>query len=650
MPSMAQSISPLAKNVIMLISDGAGQSTWDAASYYRHGELGKEIYDGYAVQHYMSTTPLTTSATPTNTAQPGMVYDPTKAWSAAPSPGGFAAYDYLKTGPTDSAAAATALASGQKTYNNAINYDNFGRPLKNISDYATEGGRSVGVVSDVQWTHATPAGFAAHNISRNDYGGIAREIVESGQASVVMGAGHPFYDANGNFRLPASEAAYNFVGGSKTFMELISGNTDYTFIDSEAQFNALADGSYKLDAGEKILGTFRNSNTLQYNRDGSAPGNPLEGVPTLSTMATGALNVLSQDEDGFFLMVEGGAVDWAAHANNLGRIVEEQISFNEMVEAVHAWVERNSSWEETLVIVTTDHANGLMLGPDSSTQAFQTIANNGKGVLPDVKWHSGNHTNELVPIFAHGKGAELITAAATKTDPGLAVWGAQEGQQKYLENNHVFDAMFGALGEDDNVLVGTAGADVMRGYGGNDMHDGLAGLDWAVQAGKLADWTVAGTAQGLYTAMRTGEVDSFLNVERLVFEDKVLALDFDGAAGQVERLYHATFGRASDIVGATHHVGKLDSETRTLEEAGEIFLNSAEASALLALDNTAFVSRLYEQALEREGEAAGLQGWVRALEAGVAREDVLLGFSESAEHLSLMPRSGIELNREIFVG
>jgi alkaline phosphatase len=451
---MAESTTP-AKNVILLVSDGASVGTWDAASYYQHGALGQQAYDDFPVQGYMTTYPLTTSSTPTygevgqEGEKPG--YDFTQVWNAAPAegmygdyPAAFEGYEYLRENVTDSAAAGTALATGVKTYNNAISYDDNGNQLTNIGDYAVEAGKALGVVTSVQWSHATPAAFAAHNESRNDYESISKEMIESGRASVIMGAGHPFYDANGEFRIPISPDDYSYVGGAETFMEVMSGNTDYSFIDSKEQFEALADGSYDLSEGEKILGTFRNGSTLQQGRDEGTP--MLDNVPELSTMAEGALNVLNQDQDGFFLMVEGGAVDWAAHANDTERLLQEQISFNETVESVVSWVETNSSWEETMVIVTTDHGNGLVLGPDATTEAFQPVENNGQGSLPGVSWHTGNHTNELVPIWAKGAGAEYLAQAADSIDPGLGNYAYRDMGSTYLDNTDVFDAMYAAMG------------------------------------------------------------------------------------------------------------------------------------------------------------------------------------------------------------
>jgi alkaline phosphatase len=148
-------------------------------------------------------------------------------------------------------------------------------------------------------------------------------------------------------------------------------------------------------------------------------------------------------------MVEGGAVDWAAHANDTGRLVEEQVSFNEMVDSVVDWVEASSSWDETMVIVTSDHGNGLLLGPDAAEVSFQPVQNNGKGELPGVSWHTGSHTNELVLVWAEGKGAELLAEAATKVDPGLVNYAYAGMDQNYVDNTDVFDAKTAAMGLGD---------------------------------------------------------------------------------------------------------------------------------------------------------------------------------------------------------
>ncbi|WGE89920.1 alkaline phosphatase [Actinobacillus arthritidis] len=448
--------SPKAKNVILLISDGAGINTWKAASYFRHGALSKEVYDKFDVKLFASTYPLNTSNKPTNSLENSIKFDPKNLWNKDKSnyqhkgnltsyPSYFSGYEYAQTDFTDSAIAATALASGQKTYNNAINWSNNDTRIKNIGEYVVESGRSLGVISSVQWSHATPAGFLSHNISRNNYAEIAQEAVKSGRASVIMGSGHPYFDKNGKATQPKNEKDFRFVGGKETWENLVAGKTDYKLIDSKADFIALAEGKLDFHGKQKILGTAPNNATLQFNRDGVTAGNRLENQPDLATMTLGALNVVSKNDKGFFLMVEGGAVDWATHANNLPRLVEEQIDFNLAVEATVNWVEKNSSWDETLLIVTTDHGNGFLQGPDSNDKFYSEIVNQGAGTLPLVRWYSDNHTRELVPIFAKGFGAKhFLEIAKPETNLGT-YYKATPESQFYVDNTDIFRTMLKAF-------------------------------------------------------------------------------------------------------------------------------------------------------------------------------------------------------------
>ena len=113
-------------------------------------------------------------------------------------------------------------------------------------------------------------------------------------------------------------------------------------------------------------------------------------------------------------------MDWMAHANNTGRIIEEQIDFNHAVQAAVDWVEAHSNWRETLIVVATDHGNGLPLGPESDRVPFQPVQNRGAGVLPGVLWHHGNHTRENTLLWAHGAGAQTLYAEVQAVDPALA--------------------------------------------------------------------------------------------------------------------------------------------------------------------------------------------------------------------------------------
>ena len=459
----AQGSGP-ARNVILLISDGAGFHTWTATSYFQHGRLGGQVYDSFPVRTLMTTYPLNVSSEPTGDEVATISYDADPAWDRRVMEGEFEGpvtrrpyghhfegYNYVRQNFTDSAAAGTALSAGIKTYNNAINWTNTDQPARMLGDRVKASGRALGVVSSVQVTHATPASFMCHNRSRNDYAGMGQELLETELPDLVMGAGHPFFDNNGHYATPTDDSAFQYVGGADAYTRLLTGQTGYHFIDTRADFDALAEGRLELSR-DKLYGLAPVDSTLNYLRGAEAGGfvppetmgNMLSTVPTLETMTRGALNWLGQKENGFFLMVEGGAVDWACHVNNLPRMIEEQIDFNRSVEAVVAWVEANSSWDETLVIVTTDHGNGIIYGPDSDQFAFQPVTNRGAGSLPDVKWHYDHHSNELVPVWARGPGADLLHEFRTGTDhnTSLVGWGAENS---YHDNTDVARVMQTAM-------------------------------------------------------------------------------------------------------------------------------------------------------------------------------------------------------------
>jgi alkaline phosphatase len=290
---------------------------------------------------------------------------------------------------------------------------------------------ATGIITSVPISHATPAGFAAHNESRDNYAQIAREMLLESAVDCVMGSGHPLYDNDGNIK--DSDYIYKYVGGQTTWDALVAGTAggdadsdgiddSWTLIETRAEFQALADGN----TPKRVCGIARVHKTLQQGRSGDKKAQPYkvpptETVPTLTEMTKAAINVLDADTDGFFLMVEGGAVDWAGHGNQSGRMIEEQIDFNKSIEAVMAWVEKNSDWEQTLLIVTSDHECGYLTGPDSGQTADGPVwnepVNKGKGNQPEMQWHSSSHTNLLVPFYAKGRAADLFKKAAVNTDP-----------------------------------------------------------------------------------------------------------------------------------------------------------------------------------------------------------------------------------------
>jgi len=448
------------KNVMLFITDGASWGTWDMASYWATGMQRGQAYANFPVRLGMTTYPLNTSSTPTNTGIPRVSYDPARAWDTTPNDGSFGGrpsyfngYDYIKRDFPDSAAAGTALATGVKTYNNAINFDDFANPLRYITQDAKALGRSTGVITSVPFSHATPAVFGAQNISRNNYFQIAEQMLSNPDLDLIMGAGDPRFDSNGAPRAVPREQ-YMTV---EQLNRLIENDPAYnrTFLSSVAEFRAMADGSAIPDG--RVIGLAQVGDTLQANRNrpadpanisverGNASGVPFnENVPTLVEMTAGAINYLSRNPNGFFLMVEGGAVDWMAHANNTARIIEEQVDFDRSVAWAIDWVNTFSNWDETLLIVLTDHGNGMPMGPNSDTIPFQPIENRGQGVLPGVLWHYGTHTNENTLLWAKGAGSERLYDFVVGTDFGLVEF-LQFNDGRYIDNTAIYPVMLAAL-------------------------------------------------------------------------------------------------------------------------------------------------------------------------------------------------------------
>ena len=429
------------RNMIIFIGDGCGFNHIAAADLYQYGVTGRQVYEGFPVR--LGVTTYSTSGR--------AAYNRQRAWRDL---------DYLKEGATDSAAAATALACGVKTYNGAIGVvlPEGGtapadvRPVENILERAEKQGKATGVVTSVELSHATPAGFVAHTAARGDYVEIARQMIARSACEVVMGCGHPLYGAGGVPRPEGelADAAYQFVGGKELWGQVVAGTAGadadgdgtpdpWALAQSRSDFERLC----YVAPPKRLLGIPFSGTTLNQDRPGSALAGPYgvprnQNVPTLAEMSRAALNTLSADPDGFVVMVEGGAIDWAAHGGQLGRMIEEVVDLNRAVEAASDWVSHHGGWDDTLLIVTADHETGCLTGPDSTEAGpWPELVSNGPGLPPSAVWHSGGHTNSLVPAFANGAGSELLARWAKRTDPRRG---------PYIDNTDIARAVFELLG------------------------------------------------------------------------------------------------------------------------------------------------------------------------------------------------------------
>jgi alkaline phosphatase len=406
------------KNIILFIGDGMGYNHITASNYYLYGN-GNAVYEDFPVKLSMSTFPGVAEKDNTYTYN----YVSELYWND---------FEYAKIKPTDSGAASTAMASGIKTYRHAIGVDLDKQPAENLTEFFKNIGKTTGVISSVPFSHATPAGFVAHHPDRNEYGAIATQMLES-DVDVIIGGGHPYYDNNG---LKINNPNYEKFGSEDNWNKARANYKGRVFVETKEDFEKYSKGN----APEKLFGIPQVFETLQYNRDNDDIAEPFayeynDNVPTLETLTLVGLNALSQNNDGFFVMVEGGAIDWASHANHTGRMIEEMDDFNKSIEAAVNWVEKNSNWEETLIIVTADHECGYLTGPKDNDNSFSSnpVVSNGKNKLPNVKWCHDSHTNVLVPFFAKGSCANTFKRYAVLKDKKLGY---------YLDNTHIPLALF----------------------------------------------------------------------------------------------------------------------------------------------------------------------------------------------------------------
>lgn len=253
---------------------------------------------------------------------------------------------------TDSSAASSAWSTGTRVFNAAVNMLPDGTRLDPIMHLARKPGRGLGLVTTTTMTHATPAGFASVNERRDDEAGIAPQYKDV--VDVLLGGGLRFFDKD--MRGDGRDLIAEYTAAGYHYMA-----------DREALMAAPKTG--------KLLGLFSKGH-IPFTIDQLASEKLSQSVPTLAEMTRAALDRLAQKPEGFLLQVEGGRVDHAAHANDIGALLHDQLAFD---DAIGVALEFAAADDDTLVIVTSDHGNanpGLNgLGPEyiDSTGAFARI-------------------------------------------------------------------------------------------------------------------------------------------------------------------------------------------------------------------------------------------------------------------------------------
>lgn len=241
---------------------------------------------------------------------------------------------------TDSASAGTAFATGNKTYNAAISISNedVAVPFASVIEAAELAGKATGLVSTARITHATPAVYASHVRSRDNEVAIASQYLDSG-VDVLLGGGSAYF-------LSKDEK------GKRSDKSIIADfeSKGYAYVSDTAGLNAL-----NADAG-KVLGLFGGSH-VSYVPDRT------EATPALADMTSKALEILSQEDKGFAVMIEGGRIDHAAHANDFPTTVQEVLDFDAAVKVALDFAKKDGN---TSVVITADHeTGGLSLSRDN---------------------------------------------------------------------------------------------------------------------------------------------------------------------------------------------------------------------------------------------------------------------------------------------
>lgn len=319
------------RNVILFIGDGMGAEHVRAAGMYQNGSAGTLLMESFPYSTTMTTHPADDTAI------------------------------------TDSAASATAMATGQKVDNGVISValPGDGSELETLLERFHTYCKRAGLVSTTYATHATPAAFGAHAAHRSYTATIAGDYLAQTRPDVLFGGGG--------------------YGLTVTDMQAAG----YTVATDRETLEALTT--------TRAAGLF-GTGYLPYEYDGD-----YNTLPHLSEMVTTTLALLEDAPHGFFLMVEGGRIDHAAHANHITRTVYEVLEFDRAVAVAYTWA---SVHTDTLIIVTADHETG----------GLSVTANNGVGQFPAVSWSSTGHTSATVPVYAWGVNADLAPQVADNTD------------------------------------------------------------------------------------------------------------------------------------------------------------------------------------------------------------------------------------------
>jgi alkaline phosphatase len=261
---------------------------------------------------------------------------------------------------TDSAAGATAFATGKQTYNGAIGLDSLKVPSTTLLEMAEKKGLATGLVSTCDITDATPSSFIAHQRTRSMHEEIAGDFLKT-DIDVVIGGGRKYFEKR------------------KDGLNLLDTLRKKGY---QVHSNLALDGVSK----GKLVALYAEENPIKV----------MEGRgDALLYSSKKSLEILGQNKKGFFVMIEGSQIDWGGHANDTDYIITEMVDFDKSIGFALDFAEKN---KETLVVITADHETG----------GFALMGGNMKTGEVKGAFTTKGHTGQMIPVFAFGPGAEAF--------------------------------------------------------------------------------------------------------------------------------------------------------------------------------------------------------------------------------------------------
>jgi len=357
------------KNIIMVIADGMGPAYTTSYRYFNDDPLTEHIEE--------------------------TVFDRLLVGSASTYPARVSGV------VTDSAAGATALATGFKTYNGAIALDVNKNSVETVLEFAKKQGKKTGVVVTSQINHATPASYLAHNVSRENYNEIADSYLDNGiNADVYLGGGWKY-----------------FIRGDRNLVEEFKAS-GFQYIDN---YNSLS----KLQEKTPVIGLFADKGLPSALDDSNNY--------RLSTMTKSAIKQLENNE-GYFLLVEASQIDWAGHSNDIATAMAEMSDLAKTMVYLEHYVKQNP---DTLVILTADHSTGgLTIGANGkyewNPEILRTMKSSPRAIAKKIseKTITQNLLTKLLKFKVTEKEVKQIQLAKNMAIEKLSTYKNLDTQEK----------------------------------------------------------------------------------------------------------------------------------------------------------------------------------------------------------------------------